>query len=152
MYPALKERLSHTSKTNHSMAGFTLIELLVVIAIIAILAAILLPVLSASKQRALAANCMSNKRQLQLACAMYVNDNNDAFPFNPDQSVTNAGATPWVAGIMDWTASQANTNISDLVSPACSDIGGYTSAQALMYHCPADIFLKPGVQTGLGWS
>lgn len=131
--------------------GFTLIELLVVIAIIAILAAILMPVLRAAKERALSANCMSNKRQLQIAAIMYTTDNNDFLPFNPDQSATNAGTLPWIGGIMDWTASSQNTNIAFLVNQGISGLAGYTSTQPLLYHCPADIYLKPGIQTGLGW-
>lgn len=60
--------------------GFTLIELLIVIAIIAILAALLFPVLSAAKKRGAQANCIDNLRQLGIGMGIYVNDNNDAFP------------------------------------------------------------------------
>ena len=60
--------------------GFTLIELLVVIAIIAILAAILLPVLASAQKRALKIACISNLRQWGLGFQVYGNDNNDSMP------------------------------------------------------------------------
>ena len=58
---------------------FTLIELLVVIAIIAILAAMLLSALNQAREKANAANCISNLKQLGMGTGMYVSDNQDFY-------------------------------------------------------------------------
>jgi prepilin-type N-terminal cleavage/methylation domain-containing protein/prepilin-type processing-associated H-X9-DG protein len=60
--------------------AFTLIELLVVIAIIGILAALLLPALSAAKNRAKRIACISNLKQVNAGLLMYADDNSGAMP------------------------------------------------------------------------
>ena len=68
-------------------AAFTLIELLVVIAIIAILAAMLLPALSSSKEKARRLICLNNEKQLYLSLHMYCDDNNDNVPVQAGPAV-----------------------------------------------------------------
>ncbi len=60
--------------------AFTLIELLVVIAIIAVLLSVLIPSLSAAREQAKSAVCLSNLKRLGIGLTMYVNRHADNMP------------------------------------------------------------------------
>jgi prepilin-type N-terminal cleavage/methylation domain-containing protein/prepilin-type processing-associated H-X9-DG protein len=75
-------KLQHNRRSRVSARGFTLIELLVVIAIIGVLAAILFPVFARAREKAKAATCQSNLKQLCMALIMYADDADGAGPFS----------------------------------------------------------------------
>ncbi len=77
-------------RTTTTHNGFTLIELLVVVAIIGILLAILLPVLSRTRESARRATCASNLKQIAMGLVIYSNENSDAFP----SDTTYSGVSP----------------------------------------------------------
>jgi prepilin-type N-terminal cleavage/methylation domain-containing protein len=117
--------------------GFTLIELLVVVAIIAILAAILLPSLSAAKARAYKVQCLSNTRQLSVAWHLYSDDSNGRLPANGYGAHRDPVAGRlWVAGD-EHIHPEAFTNLSYLLDPKFALFGDYIKS-AGVYKCPAD--------------
>ncbi len=89
----IKEKTKTETTSNLRLAGqspslaktrrgaFTLIELLVVIAIIAILAAMLLPVLEQAQLKSKTTVCINNMHELGLAVPMYATDNSDEMVF-----------------------------------------------------------------------
>ncbi len=65
---------------RRSPRRFTLIELLVVVAIISILASMLLPALSAAKEKARGVACLNNLKQVGMTLDFYCNENEDFYP------------------------------------------------------------------------
>jgi prepilin-type N-terminal cleavage/methylation domain-containing protein len=85
--------------------AFTLIELLVVIAIIAILASILLPVLSRAKLKAADASCLNNLKQLAIVHEMYVEDYSAEFNYSDPANLWMSQLIAYQGGT---TVTQAN--------------------------------------------
>ncbi|HTR42299.1 MAG TPA: prepilin-type N-terminal cleavage/methylation domain-containing protein [Pseudomonadales bacterium] len=90
-------------------AGFTLIELLIVIAIIAILAALLLPVLASAKRSAQVTYCLNNEKQLALADLQYVADNKTFIQPSPNAYLSSNNNAEWLGNMID--ALSRNTNV-----------------------------------------
>jgi len=135
-------RLAGCNRRKPSIAlrrAFTLIELLVVIAIIAILAALLLPVLTRAKAKALGIQCLGDNRQLGLAFHTYVSDSGDIVP----QNTPNVGQT-WCKGVMDWTSTAATADNFNSTYLSESLLGPYVGKSLGIFKCPADRDYVPG--------
>lgn len=103
-------------KSINPKSEFTLIELLVTIAIIAILASMLLPSLSAAREKAKINNCLSNQKQLALALGMYVNDYREY--------LLNTGASSLYVDLLPYVSARNSA---------------YTPATMKVFRCPSQV-------------
>lgn len=95
--------------------GFTLIELLVVIAIIAILAAILFPVMTSAKEQANKTRCVNNMNQISKGLMMYADDHGGALPIAWDPE---GGWNAWDGKTFRWRIMKYLKNKNVLICPA----------------------------------
>jgi prepilin-type N-terminal cleavage/methylation domain-containing protein len=120
------------------MKGFTLVELLIVIAVIAILGALLLPVVSAVRGKAQRTTCLNNLRQINFAVRMYTDDSNDATPSTNGVGLTSFNTLPLYSAYKALIKNYVGLN-------------GASSPQDKVFHCPADTFYPSWFYTNAAW-
>ena len=103
--------------------AFTLIELLAAIAIIAILAALLLPVVTRAKRQSCNVTCISQLRQLGIATRLYTEDA--------------GGRLPAATMLPSLPTDPPLPRICDLLAPELGKTSG-TNSSAPVFKCPAD--------------
>ena len=139
-------------RKSKTLRGFTLVELLVVIGIIALLIAMLLPVLGKARAQAQLVQCQSNIRQLITASLLFANDHQRRIPTCADNQWVFANDTvpqtyfayrpnppggPNSALAEDWASS--------LTPYLGQGLGGSTyeispSGQTKVFQCPSDVW------------
>lgn len=122
----MKTSIEIRSSTNAGKRALTLVELLVVIAIIAILAALLIPVIGMTKVKAFDTACLSQLKQLGVAARLYAEDGGGLMPAAepfPSYPIYPRLHLP---------------KISAVLAPYVGKIAGDTNTAALVFKCPRD--------------
>jgi len=142
---------------NHTMRrGFTLIELLVVISIIALLVALLLPVLASAREQGRRVVCMNHLHQIGLAFSMYSDDCKGWLPTEPRNLpvwFNTPFGTPYEVGSPMYS-NNAGIPPSAPPSPQWRPVGGastvylglatYLNNDSRTFYCPSTTFVWGG--------
>ncbi len=121
--------------------AFTLIELLIVLSLIAILAALLFPVLSAARLKAYQTQCLSNMRQTALGVQLYTEDYDETYPMTME--IIGEGRERAPTNVNFWAVS----NYQQIVEPYIRTGRGQLNHRSVWYD-PADPDIKEPVMWG----
>src|SRR6266699_466785 len=142
-------------RTDGGERGFTLVELLVVIVVIAVLASLLLPILSRSRAKAQGIFCLHNTKRLTVAWLLYADDHNGRLAYNlggtaGERKIAQRTNQNWVNNIMDWEV-RANSDDTNTATITEASLGPYANKATAIYRCPGDTVLSSD-QRAAGWS
>jgi prepilin-type N-terminal cleavage/methylation domain-containing protein/prepilin-type processing-associated H-X9-DG protein len=145
----------HRPSEGPGKAGFTLVELLVVIGIIALLIAMLLPVLHRARMAAQDVQCKSNLKQLYNAALMYAGDNQGVMPRANSTFGTDANGKPllenWLVTVAPYLHGRALASFFD----PNQTVNTYNAYKTDMYYvCPSYSGERTGSnqnQYGMNW-
>ena len=130
--------------STNRKSGFTLVEIMIVVAIIGLLAALLLPTLTRTKNKSKSAKCLAHMRQIATASHLYADEHGDAFALlvrngrtNSLGLYSNSGFTWWTTQLKPYVA---NTRVYKCPSQKTdygigmnhSEIGLWNSGRTLL--------------------
>ncbi len=116
-------------KVSSTQGGFSLMETLAVVAIISVLAALLFPVIAASKSSAKSTTCLSNLRQVNTSTLLYTSESDDRLPWGVSK-ITQRTSFPY----------ETNLTESEIAGiPAISDLLAIHGSKSESWKCPADV-------------
>ncbi len=121
--------------------GFTLVELLIVIGIVSILAAMIFPVFQSVREAGRRTACLSNLRNLGMACSLYSQDNDDFYPLGGDPFDLKTNYWQTVGG-EDWLLVSQMKPINVVLQPyvnspnawRCPSDAGFSSFDLFSYY------------------
>lgn len=133
-----------------SRAGFTLTELMIVLAIVAVIVAVLFPVFSQAKQRAMQTGWIESHRQIGLATNMYLADYDDKYMIAQYQPVGASDPTTdrtWVQNLLPYARS-----FSSFLCPADSSRGNTTNLSAVVSGDTYSRYYRASMRSNIGYN
>ena len=125
------------SRCRNRDTGFTLIELLVVIAIIAILAAILFPVFAQAREKARAASCLSNEKQMGIALMMYAQDYDETLPRAFTGGTAASPGRDWTTDLLPYIKTGSTDDAAKVNATLAATRPDLFSAAHTFFQCPS---------------
>lgn len=113
--------------------GFTIIELLAVVGIILLLLALLVPGLSAAREKGNRSVCISNQGQLMKASILYAGDNVGHLPFPNEDSLDS-----WWPNAGGWLYKTPTPSVPSLTHMQGSALWPYIGNEKV-YRCPSHV-------------
>ena len=125
-------------------AAFSLVELLVVIGVVAVLFALLLPVIARVRRHAQATTCVTNLRQLGHAMVLYAQQNHGHLPAGHRfvENKAHSGDSRW------WSWDDALAPLLGEPPPQAELEGSYTVNPSPLLQCPSDDRVPPAYLGG----
>ncbi len=134
--------IEHQQRRPQTKTGFTLIELLVVVAIIALLAALMMPVLRSAREAARRAVCMGHLRQMQIAWHTYAENHDGSIVCGVAWGTMeyHAGERPWLIANDSSDHPQSRTQVEAWMRTGA--LAPYVG-NVKIYRCPSQFKLGP---------
>ena len=139
----MSRRLGTSAPASDHRRAFTLLEVLAAIAILGILAALLIPNLSALTNSAREAQCMANMRTIHLGLATYLNDHSNIWPQGPSPAEEDLWSEFWLQTLKPYHV-VAETWRCPSITAMIKNRNGADAENPLLHYLPTIFDSQPG--------